>query len=60
VLPERSGSLYAWVLRGALIAAAVAVIAGVPGWLEAVLLAFLVVVGVWSLLEGRRRRRKEE
>jgi hypothetical protein len=42
-----------------LIAAAVAVIAGVPGWLEAVLLAFLVVVGVWSLVEGRRRRKGE-
>jgi membrane protein implicated in regulation of membrane protease activity len=60
VLPQRSGSLYAWVLRGTLIAAALAVIAGVPAWLEAVLLAFLVVVGVWSLVEGRRRRRKPE
>jgi membrane protein implicated in regulation of membrane protease activity len=60
MLPERRRSLYAWILRVALIAAAVAVIAGVPGWLEAVLVALLLVVGIWSLAEGRRRRRERE
>jgi predicted tellurium resistance membrane protein TerC len=60
MLPERPGSPYAWVLRVALIAAAITIVVGAPGWLEAILLTFLFVTGLWSLFEGRKRRRSRE
>ena len=60
MLPEWPFSLYAWVLRVAVIAAAITVIVGVPVWLEVILLTFLVVIGGWSLIEGRKRRRARE
>ena len=60
MLPERPFSLYAWVLRVAVIAAAITVIVGIPVWLEVFLLTFLVVIGGWSLIEGRKRRRARE
>jgi Flp pilus assembly protein TadB len=58
--PESPFSPLAWVLRIALIAAAVVVIAGAPTWLEVILLVFLVATGLWSLREGRKRRRARE
>jgi hypothetical protein len=39
------------------LAAAVAVIVGVPGWLEAILWAFLIAVGIWIWSDVRKRRR---
>jgi membrane protein implicated in regulation of membrane protease activity len=45
-------------MRAALVAAGIALVLGVPWWLEAVLLAFLVATMIWSLREGRRRRQE--
>jgi membrane protein implicated in regulation of membrane protease activity len=60
MLPERPFSPYAWGLRVALIAAVIAVLAGVPVWLEAILWLFLLAIGIWSLREGRQHRRARE
>jgi hypothetical protein len=37
-----------------MIAAAITVIAGAPGWLEAILLAFLVVTGILEPVRGAK------
>jgi hypothetical protein len=43
-----------------LIAAAITIVVGAPGWLEAILVTFLLVTGLWSLFEARKRRRSRE
>jgi membrane protein implicated in regulation of membrane protease activity len=59
-LPDRPSTPFAWVLRVALIAAVLVIIAGAPTWLEATLLIFVVATGLWSLREGRKRRQAPE
>ena len=49
-------SSQAWTMRLALLGAALAVILGVPGWLEAILWVFLIVTFVWVMREARKRR----
>jgi len=58
--PERPISPFAWVLRVALIAAVLVIIAGAPTWLEVILLIFVVATGLSSLHEGRKRRQARE
>jgi hypothetical protein len=52
----RPFSWQAWTMRLALLGAALAVILGVPGWLEAILWVFLVGAFFWVMHEARKRR----